>query len=121
MQGSETSEAIRSQAPRHLPGFLPGPDGGAPLFAVVVVFVILLVLVVGVAYFALHALPEKMAHKANSTQLQIIGVLALLAMFTHNNIYWVAALLLAALRLPDFATPLNSIARSLEQIRERGR
>ena len=113
------TEQLHSMAPHHLPGFLPGPDGGDFLFALVVILVIALVLVVGSFYFSLHALPEKMAHKSNNTQLQLIGVLALLALFTHNNLFWVAALLLAAVRIPDFATPLNSIAQSLEVIRER--
>jgi hypothetical protein len=42
--------------------------------------------------------------------------LALLALFTHNNVFWVAALLLAVVRWPDFSTPLNSIADSLEKL-----
>ncbi len=40
-------------------------------------------------------------------------------MFTHNNLYWVAALLLATVQLPDFTTPLNSISRSLEELKNR--
>jgi hypothetical protein len=60
-----------------------------------------------------------MAHKHNNIQLQIITVLAILALFTHNNIFWVAALLLAVVRLPDFTTPINSIAKSLEQLAQR--
>jgi hypothetical protein len=106
-------------APEHLPPFVPGADGGDPLFTVAVVFVLVFLLVLGNLYFRLHALPEMMAHRANSTQYQLIGILALLALVTHNNLFWVAALLLAALKLPDFATPLYSIARSLE--RRRGR
>jgi hypothetical protein len=47
--------------------------------------------------------------------MQLIGVMCLLALFTHNNLFFFAALLLAAVRLPDWSTPLNSIARSLEQ------
>lgn len=109
------AQDLHSQAPHYLPGFLPGADGSDGLFTVVVVFVIALVLGIGVLYFTVHALPEKMAHKANSTQLQLIGVLTLLALFTHNNLFWVVALLLAAVRLPDIMTPLNSIARSLEE------
>ena len=49
-----------------------------------------------------------------------IAVLAILALFTHNNIFWVGALLLAVVRLPDFITPLNSIDRSLQSLAERG-
>lgn len=105
---------IHPLAPEHLPHFLPTADGSDGMMFNMGVLLILSVLGLGVAYFSLHALPEKMAHKANSTQFQLIGVLALLALFTHNNVFWVAALVLAAVRLPDIMTPLTSIARSLE-------
>ena len=111
--------SINSQAPLHIPGFLPGPDGGDGLFTFVVILTIALVLGFGVLYFRLHALPEQMAHKTNSTQLQLIGILALLAMFTHNNLFWVFALLLAAVKIPDIVTPLQSISRSLAKISKR--
>lgn len=110
------AQNVHSQAPHHLPGFLPGPDGSDILFTLVVVMVIAIVLALGVLYFTLHALPEKMGHKVNSTQLQLIGVLSLLAMFTHNNLFWVAALLLAAVRMPDIVTPLDSISHSLKSL-----
>jgi len=113
------ADAAHSLAPHHLPAFLPGPDGSDFLFTAVVIVMILVVLGVGVLYFTLHALPEKIAHGASSTNFQLICVLALLAMFTHNNLYWIAALLLATVQLPDFTTPLNSIARSLEELKER--
>jgi hypothetical protein len=112
-------EAVHSLAPHQLPVFLPGPDGSDFLFTTVVVVMIVVVLLFGVIYFSLHALPEKIAHGASSTQFQLIGVLALLAMFTHNNAFWIAALLLATVKLPDFTTPLNSISRSLEELKNR--
>ncbi len=43
-------------------------------------------------------------------------VLALLALFTHNNVFWVAALILALLKLPDFLTPINSLSESLKKL-----
>jgi len=101
-------------APGHLPYFLPGADGSDPLFTGIAIFMIVLILGVGAFYFTLHSLPEKMAHEANSTQLQVVGILTLLALFTHNNIFWVVAILLAAFRMPDFLTPLRSIAESLQ-------
>jgi hypothetical protein len=113
------AEAAHSLAPHHLPVFLPGADGSDILYTFTVVMIIAMVLGFGVIYFTLHALPEKIAHGTSSTQFQLIGVLALLAMFTHNNIFWVAALLLATMKLPDFTTPLNSIARSLEALKDR--
>ena len=77
---------------------------------------ILAVLGVGVFYLKLHAIPEQLAHKHGNTQSQLIMVLALLALFTHNNIFWVAALILALLKLPDFLTPINSISESLKKL-----
>jgi hypothetical protein len=37
-------------------------------------------------------------------------------MFTHQNLFWIAALLLAMIDLPDFAGVLARIAGSLERI-----
>jgi hypothetical protein len=42
----------------------------------------------------------------------------LLALFTHIHLFWIAALLLALVDLPDFGTPLRSIAGSVEKIAE---
>lgn len=103
-------------APHHLPGYIPGPDGSDPLFTIIVVSMLILFLAAGVLYFKLHSLPEQMGEKANSTQLQLISILAILALFTHNNAFWVLALLIAAIRLPDYLTPLETIAKSLAKI-----
>ena len=113
------SSPVHALAPHHLPRFLPGPDGSDPLLTIVLVLLVVILMVVGNLYFKLHAVPEHLAHKHNNTQLQIITVLTILALFTHNNILWVAALLLAVVRLPDFNTPINSIAKSLEQLVDR--
>jgi hypothetical protein len=43
-------------------------------------------------------------------------VLGLLALFTHNHLFWVIGLLLAMVDLPDFGTPLRRIAGSVEKI-----
>ena len=109
-------DTIHALAPEHLPRFIGSPDGSDPLFTVVVWLLVILLMVVGNLYLKLHALPERMAHRQNNTQLQFITVLALLALFTHNNIFWVAALLLAVIRFPDFSTPINSIANSLVKL-----
>ena len=61
-----------------------------------------------------------MAHKHGNTQSQLIMVLALLALFTHNNIFWVVALILAVLKLPDFLTPIRSISDSLKKLTDNG-
>lgn len=108
-------------APEHLPGYLAAADGSDHLFTAVIFLAVGAVLFLGVAYFTLHALPEKMAHKGNSTQLQLISLLAMLALFTHNNIFWVIALVLAAFRPPDIVSPLNSIATTLQNLANRER
>jgi len=110
------TEGIHPLAPHHLPGYLAGADGSDPLLALVAGLLVALLLVVGNFYLKLHALPERLAHRRNNTQLQIITVLALLALFTHNNVLWVAALLLAVVELPDYATPLNAIADALDRM-----
>jgi hypothetical protein len=99
-----------------LPFFMPAPGATDGLYVFTVIFLILMIFGVGVLYLKLHALPEHMAHGGSKLQFQIVGVLALLALFTHNHIYWVAALLLALIQFPDFSTPLNSISRSLEKL-----
>jgi len=108
-------------APHHLPWFITGPGQTDILFVAVTIFVIAVVLVFGNLYFKLHHLPERMAHEGNRIQFQIVAVLALLAMFTHNNLFWIAALLLALVKFPDYSTPINSMAQSLETLVRRSR
>jgi len=52
-------------------------------------------------------------------QMEIVAVLALISLFTHNHIYWIIGLLLAFIRIPDFSTPLYSIARSMARLASR--
>ena len=113
------AKAHQATGLEHLPVFITEPGQSDVLFTVTAVFTITLVLIIGVIYFKLHAIPEHMAHKYNSTQLQVVGILSLLSLVTHNNMFWVAALLLVAIKIPDFITPLNTIAHSLDQINNR--
>ncbi len=57
-----------------------------------------------------------MAHKSQKLQFEIVAVLGLISLFTHMHIFWVAGLLLAMIDLPDFGTPMRSIADSVERI-----
>lgn len=84
------------------------------LFIVIIVFILLSVFLIGLFYFKLHSLPEKMAH--DTAQFQLVAILALIALFTHNNLFWIFAILLAAIKLPDFITPVMTIARSQERL-----
>lgn len=80
------------------------------------VILIAAVLAVGNIYLRLHTLPERMAHRSQKLQFEIVAVLGLLALFTHIHLFWVAGLLLAMIDLPDFGTPLRSIAGSVAKI-----
>jgi fumarate reductase subunit D len=110
------SNAIHPLAPQHLPYFIAGADGADAMFTNVAILLVVVVILIGVFYLHIHSLPERLAHRQNSTQLQLIAVLAVLALFTHNNALWILAILLAVVRPPDIVSPLNSIARSLRNL-----
>lgn len=110
------SEAMHPLAPHHLPGFIVAPGETDVLFTGSVIFIIALLMMLGSLYFWLHSLPERIAHGASQVQFQLVAVLALLALFTHINVFWVAALLLAIVPIPDFWTPLSTMAESLARM-----
>lgn len=110
------SELVHPAAPHHLPSFITAPGDTDILMIVVGIILIAAVLAVGNIYLRLHTLPERMAHKSQKLQFEIVAVLGLLALFTHIHLFWVAGLLLAMIDLPDFGTPLRSIAGSVAKI-----
>jgi hypothetical protein len=107
---------LHSIAIEHLPVFITAPGQSDWLFNAVAVFLVIAVLAVGNLYLRLHALPERMSHRANVVQMELVAVLALISLFTHNHIFWIIGLLLAFIRFPDFQTPMVSIASSLEKL-----
>jgi multisubunit Na+/H+ antiporter MnhF subunit len=107
---------LHPAATDHLPFFITAPGETDGLFNAMVVFLIVVVFAVGLIYLRIHALPEHLAHGTSKVQLQLVGVLALLALFTHNHIFWIAALLLALVQFPNFSAPLASMAQSLEKM-----
>jgi hypothetical protein len=109
-------QSLHPVAIEHLPPFITAPGQTDILFTVVVIFIIAMILAIGNLYFRLHALPEHMMHGTSKVQMEFVAVLALIALFTHNHLFWIAALLLAFIEFPDFSTPMSSIARSLEKL-----
>ncbi len=103
-------------APHYLPVFITMPGQTDTFMVAMAIFVLLAVIGIGVFYLRLHALPEQLAHRGQKMQFEIVAVLALLALFTHNHAFWIAGLLLALIPLPDFTTPLMSMARSLRKM-----
>ena len=110
------SEQLHPAAPHDLPFFIPGADGSDTLMVVMGLFLVGTVLWAGTLYWKLHSLPERMAHKSQKLQFEIVAVLGLISLFTHMHIFWVAGLLLAMVDLPDFGTPMRSIADSVGRI-----
>jgi hypothetical protein len=112
-------QSVHPAATHHLPPFITAAGDSDILFAFMVVVLIGSVLGIGVFFFWLHSLPERMVH--NTIQFDIVAVLCLLSLFTHMHAFWVAALLLAFVKFPDFSVldflgPLRSTASSLEKI-----
>jgi hypothetical protein len=110
------AQSLHPAAIQHLPPFITAPGETDVLFVAMAIFVVLAVIGIGIFYFKLHALPERLAHRGQKLQLEIVAVLALISLFTHNHVFWIAGLLLALIPLPDFTTPLSSIAHSLRRI-----
>ena len=110
------SEQVHPMAPHHLPFYLAPGSGTDVLMVVMGIFLVAALIWVGTLYLRLHSLPERMAHKSEKLQFEIVAILGLLALFTHIHLFWVAGLLLAMIDIPDFGTPLRSIAGSVEKI-----
>ena len=111
-----TSADLHPMATGHIPSYVTQADGSDFLFNFMLVFTIGVILLIGVAYFTLHSIPEKMAHENNHPQFQLVGILALLALFTHNGIFWIAAILVAGFQIPDLGSPLRAIADAIRSL-----
>lgn len=109
-------ENINPLAPHALPSFISAPGETDALLVGIGIFLVVVVFLLGVGFLWLHSLPERMAHKSHKLQFEVVAILCLLSLFTHNNALWGAALLLALVDLPDFGTPLLRIANSLERL-----
>ncbi len=51
---------------------------------------VIAVLLLGVMFFWLHSLPERLGHK--KLQFEIVAVLGLISLFTHIHLFWVIGL-----------------------------
>jgi len=107
---------VHQAASYHLPIFITAPGDTDVLMVITGIFLLVAVVTFGLVFFRLHTLPERMAHGAHKLQFEIVAVLGLLALFTHIHGFWVAALLLALIDIPDFPGWLVRIARAVERI-----
>ena len=109
-------ESLQAAAENHLPVFITASGETDVLFILMAVFVLVALIALGVIYLKLHALPEQVAHRGQKIQFELVAVLALLALITHNHLFWIAGLLLALISLPDVKTPVSAIIGSLVRI-----
>ena len=91
-----------------LPFWVTYPDGTDGLKIVVGIVLVLVLLGFGALYFTIQAIPDRMATGMHKIQMQFVGVLGLISLFTMNNAYWIAAILVAAV-------PLHELIPSLKQ------
>jgi hypothetical protein len=113
--------ARHPSAVHHVPPFITAAGATDVLLVVMALVLIGAVLAIGVFFFWLHSLPERMVHNSTKVHFDIVAVLALLSLFTHVHLFWVAALLLALVRIPSLSVPdfsglLGRIAAPLEKI-----
>jgi amino acid transporter len=110
------SEGPHPLAPHDLPAFITAPGETDVLMVIMSLFLVFAVVMFGVLFFRLHSLPERIAHKSHKIQFEIVAVLCLISLFTHMHIFWIIAILLALIEIPDFTTPLRRIAGSVERM-----
>jgi hypothetical protein len=117
LDGSEAmAESLNPAAPHHLPSFITAPGETDVLMVIMAIVLVLSILGFGILFLRLHTLPERLAHKSQKIQFEIVAVLGLIALFTHMHIFWVLGLLLALIDLPDLGSFLSRIAGSVEKI-----
>jgi hypothetical protein len=100
-------------ATTHVPFFITAPGDTDVLFNATLVLVVACIILAGVVFLTIHSLPERMAHKSKKILLDLIALLCLLALLTHEHLFWFIAIVLAFIDIPDFLTPVNRIASSV--------
>ena len=109
-------ESLHPVAVEHLPWFVTAPGETDTLMVVTAMILGLSAVGFGIVFLRLHTLPERVAHKGQKIQFEIVAILGLLALFTHMHIFWVIGLLLAFIDIPDLAGFLGRIAGSVERM-----
>src|SRR6201990_6802 len=109
------TESLHPAASQHLPSFITAPGETDVLMVVMAIILAVAILMFGILFFRLHTMPERIAHKSQKVQFEIVAVLGLIALFTHMHIFWVAGLLLGMIVLSGFGHSLTRIASSQEE------
>ncbi len=110
------AEALHPAATHHMPMFITAPGETDVLMVAMAVTLALATLAFGLVFLRLHTLPERIAHKSKKLQFELVAVLGLISLFTHEHLFWVIGLILALIDIPDFGGMLGRIAGSVESI-----
>jgi hypothetical protein len=110
------SAEVNPIAIHHMPIFITPPGQTDVLMVVTAAFLLIAVVAFGVLFLRLHSLPERMAHRGHKLQFEIVAVMCLIALFTHIHAFWIAALLLALIDIPDVGAWMGRIAGGVERI-----
>jgi hypothetical protein len=111
-----STQPLHSAATQHLPMFITAPGDTDVLMVAMAILLGLCVFGVGILFLRLHTLPERVAHKGQKIQFELVAILGLLALFPHMHIFWVIGLILAFIDIPDFGGFLGRIAGSVERM-----
>ncbi|NOD36328.1 MULTISPECIES: hypothetical protein [unclassified Ruegeria] len=99
--------SISDEAMARLPFWVTTPGETDGFLIVVGILLVVVLLGFGALYFTVQAIPDRMAAGAHKVQMQLVGVLGLISLFTLNNAFWIAAILIAAVPLHEIL-PLKS-------------
>ncbi len=84
-----------------LPFWVTAPGETDGFLIVVGLALVGILLGFGTLYFTIQSIPDRMAAGAHKVQMQLVGVLGLISLFTLNNAFWIAAILIAAVPLHE--------------------
>ncbi len=95
------NNSISDEAMARLPFWVTPPEETDGFLIVVGLVLVIVLLGFGALYFTVQAIPDRMAAGAHKVQMQLVGVLGLISLFTLNNAFWIAAILIAAVPLHE--------------------
>ncbi len=95
------NSSISDEAMSQLPFWVTAPGETDGFLIVVGLCLVVVLLGFGALYFTVQAIPDRMAAGAHKVQMQLVGVLGLISLFTLNNAFWIAAILIAAVPLHE--------------------
>ncbi len=99
--GGQLNSSISDEALARLPFWVTPPGETDGFLVFVGLLLVVVILGFGALYFTVQAIPDRMAAGTHKVQMQLVGVLGLISLFTLNNAYWIAAILIAAVPLHD--------------------